>query len=279
MFALWIAANVGVKRRSPLYLLQNVHRPLVAIYLFFYVATQLVALCEIARLCLQYTSSARCRWLRRGLRTTLFGALIYSIMPLNRAFSIVAVQLGLNPLKWEVLVPIAEGIGIPLLITGLTIPSWGPHLSALYDWWDNYRIYRRLYPLWRDLYQVVPRIAIDPPTRSLTHLSYRLHRRVIEIYDGLLALRPYKDPEVRRRALQCGREAGFTGDELRVALAAAQLKAALTAKAMGRVVPSNSRGGADDSEIFEFRGGSDLTGEAAWLARIARAYMGSPTTS
>jgi hypothetical protein len=140
-------------------------------------------------------------------------------------------------------------------------------------------MYRRLYPLWRDLYQVVPRVAIDPPTRSLTHLSYRLHRRVIEIYDGLLALRSYKDPEVRRRALQCGREAGFTGDELRVAVAAAQLKAALTAKAMGRVVPSNSRGGADDSEILEFRGGSDLTGEAAWLARIARAYMGSPTTS
>jgi hypothetical protein len=111
------------------------------------------------------------------------------------------------------------------------------------------------------------------------HLRYRLHRRVIEIYDGLLALRSYKDPEVRRRALQCGREAGFTGDELRAAVAAAQLKAALTAKAMGRMVPSDSSGGADDGEILEFRGRSDLTGEAAWLARIARAYMGSPTTS
>jgi hypothetical protein len=279
MFALWIAANVGVKQRSSIYLLQNVHRPLVAIYLFFYVATQLVALCETARLCFQYASSARYSWLRRGLRTTAFGALIYSIMPLNRAFSIVAVQVGLNPLKWEVLVPIAEGIGIPLLITGLTIPAWGPHLSALSRWCDNYRTYRRLYPLWRDLYQVVPRIAIDPPSRSLMHLRYRLHRRVIEIYDGLLALRSYKDPEVRRRALQCGREAGFTGDELRAAVAAAQLKAALTAKAMGRMVPSDSSGGADDGEILEFRGRSDLTGEAAWLARIARAYMGSPTTS
>jgi hypothetical protein len=83
---------------------------------------------------------------------------------------------------------------------------------------------------------------------------------------------------LRRRALQCGREAGFTGGELRVAVAAAQLKAALTAKAMGRMVFSDSGGGADDGEILEFRGGSDLTGEAAWLALIARAYMGLPTT-
>jgi len=48
---------------------------------------------------------------------------------------------------------------------------------------------------------------------------------------------------------------------------------------MGRMVPSDSSGGADDGEILEFRGRSDLTAEAAWLARIARAYMGSPTTS
>jgi hypothetical protein len=51
------------------------------------------------------------------------------------------------------------------------------------------------------------------------------------------------------------------------------------AAVMALVIHHLDDGGADDGEILEFRGRSDLTGEAAWLARIARAYMGSPTTS
>ena len=104
----------------------------------------------------------------------------------------------------------------------------------------------------------------------MTHLSYRLYRRVIEIRDGLLALRSYRDPEVRIRARQCGEAAGLTGDELRAAVAAAQLKAAVDAKAQGRLAPAT-----DDREIFELRRGNDLTAEAAWLGQIARAYMRS----
>jgi len=77
-------------------------------------------------------------------------------------------------------------------------------------------------------------------------------------------------------ALQCGKEAGLTGDELRAAVAAAQLKAALNAKVAGRVVPANSPGRADDGESIERCRGNDLTSEAAWLAQIARAYASSP---
>jgi hypothetical protein len=68
----------------------------------------------------------------------------------------------------------------------------------------------------------------------------------------------------------------LTGDDLRVVVAAAQLKAALHAKAQGRVLPPNSSGCADDSEIFELSRGDDLAGEAASLAQIARAYLRSP---
>jgi hypothetical protein len=268
MFGLWLAANLGTKQRSPHYLVQNAHRPLVAMYLFFFVATQLVALAEIARLCVRYAGSAGCRWLRRGLRTTALGALMYSIMPWSRAFSTVAVQLGLNPLKWEVLVPVGDGIGMLLIVAGLTMPCWGPRLSDLSRWWSTYHTYRRLYPLWRDLYQATPRIALHSPTRSTTHLDYRLYRRVIEISDGLLALRSYSDPAVRRRALQDGREAGLVGDELRAAVAAAQLRAALNAKAAGLL--------GDGGESIERCRGNDLTSEAAWLAQIARAYATSP---
>jgi hypothetical protein len=276
MFSLWVAAEVGTEQRSPHYLVQNAHRPLVAIYGFLYVVTLLVALGEITRMCLKYSPLAGRRWLRHGLRTTAIGALIYSVTVWSRAFSIVAVHLSLNPLQWEVLTPFATGIGIPLMIAGLTMPCWGPHMSDLRRWWDNCHTYRRLYPLWRDLYQASPGIALHPPTRSMTHLNYRLYRRVIEIRDGLLALRSYRDPEVRIRARRCGEAAGLTGDELRAAVAAAQLRAALNAKAQGRVALASSRGSADDREIFELRRGNDLTTEAAWLRQIARAYTRSP---
>jgi hypothetical protein len=273
MFLLWVVAGVGTTQRSPHYLVQNADRPLVAIYGFLYVATLLVTLGEITRLCLRYSSVAGSPWLRRGLRTTAIGALTYSVTVWSRGFSMVAVHLGLSPLKWEVLTPAAVGIGIPLIVAGLTMPCWGPHVSDLRLLWSNYRTYRRLYPLWRDLCHVSPGIALHPPTRSVTHLNYRLYRRVIEIRDGLLALRSYRDPEIRIRARQCGEAAGLTGDELRAAVAAAQLKAALHAKAQGRVVPANAMGSADDREVFELRRGNDLTTEAAWLGQIARAYM------
>jgi hypothetical protein len=110
----------------------------------------------------------------------------------------------------------------------------------------------------------------------MTHLNYRLYRRVIEIRDGLLALRSYRDPEVRVQARRCGEAAGLTGDELRAAVAAAQLKAALTAKAQGVIVRADSSASADDRELFELRRGNDLTTEAAWLGKIARAYVQSP---
>jgi hypothetical protein len=276
MFSLWVAAGVGTEQRSPHYLVQNAHRPLVEIYGLLYVATLLLTLAEIARMCLRYSPLAGRRWLRHGLRTTAIGALIYSVTVWSRGFSLIAVHLGLDPLQWEVLTPAAVGIGIPLIIAGLTMPCWGPHVFGICRWWDNYRTYRRLYPLWRDLYQVSPGIALHPPARAVTHLSYRLYRRVIEIRDGLLALRSYRDPETRIRARRCGEAVGLTGDELRAAVAAAQLKAALNAKAQGRVAPGNSWGGADDPEMFEVRRSNDLTTEAAWLGQIARAYRRSP---
>lgn len=277
MFSLWLAAGVGAQQRSNHYLVQNAHRPLVTIYLLLYVTTLLVALGEIARLCLRYAGPAGRPWLRRGLRITAVGALIHSVNFVSRAFSIIAVRFDMNPLEWEALILVGTGVGVPLIIAGLTMPSWGPYLSHLRRWWRNYAMYCRLYPLWRDLYQAMPAIALYPRSgRSMTDVNYRLYRRVIKIGDGLLALRSYRDPEVRRRALQSGEAAGLTGDELHAVVAAAQLKAALNAKAKGRVSPADSTGSADDGELFEVRRGDDLTTEATWLAQIAHAYMHSP---
>jgi hypothetical protein len=63
------------------------------------------------------------------------------------------------------------------------------------QWLRDYRTYRRLYPLWRTLYQEVPEIALRPPgtwlsdVLRLRDVSFWLHRRVIEVHDALRVLR------------------------------------------------------------------------------------------
>ena len=47
-----------------------------------------------------------------------------------------------------------------------------------------------------------------------------------------------------------------------------------TAVVEGKVVRFNANPVADHTEIFDGCAGNDLTSEAAWLARVARAYAG-----
>ncbi|MEV0119058.1 MAB_1171c family putative transporter [Streptomyces sp. NPDC050844] len=279
MLSLWIVASSEASGRSTHYLLQNIHRPVVAAYSLLYVGALLVALFEIARLCWRYAKVAGEPWLRRGLRLTAAGALIYSINFVNRASAIVSVQFDLRPLEWEVLTVLGAGIGMPLIVGGLTMPSWGPRLSALYTWWNNYRAYRSLAPLWLAMHQELPEIVLHPPTSTLTNLNYRLYRRAIEIRDGQIALRPYMNPETAVRADELGREAGLVGNELRAVVEAAQLKVALKAKLDGSSVPINSSTSSDHPVSSELYGGDDLASETVWLSRIARAFTHSPVVA
>ncbi|MFD9635707.1 DUF6545 domain-containing protein [Streptomyces violascens] len=46
------------------------------------------------------------------------------------------------------------------------------------------------------------------------NITYRLYREVIEIQDGLLALRPYTDPAATETARAAAVRAGLTGSDL-----------------------------------------------------------------
>jgi len=80
------------------------------------------------------------------------------------------------------------------MVVGCTMPAWGPHIGipALVIWLRRHRAHRHLYPLWRDLYQVNPEIALLRPLPRLIDalilydLDFRLYRRVVEIRDGIL---------------------------------------------------------------------------------------------
>ncbi|MFI6996263.1 MAB_1171c family putative transporter [Nocardia sp. NPDC050175] len=197
MTILWAVAATDNREHAKHYLIQNAHRPVVTAYLLLYVTAFGVELIEIIRLSRRYTKFCELPWLRRGLHTTMVGAAVYLVYCLDRGSVAIAVRIGLDPMRWEIVTPISNGLGILLITAGFTMPSWGPRLSAGKHWVRDYITYARLYPLWRAVYQATPAIALDPPASwladrlTLRSLGYRLYRRVIEIQDGYRALRPY----------------------------------------------------------------------------------------
>ncbi|MFF4606556.1 MAB_1171c family putative transporter [Streptomyces sp. NPDC001339] len=279
MLTMWAAAGAEAQQRSAHYLLQNAHRPLVAGYLLLYVSAFGAGMIEIIRLCLRYGRVAGRQWLRRGLYCTAIGASACLVYCLNRLLSLIAVQCGLDPLEWELLTPVANGTGIFFLVAGLTMPSWGPHLSAGRRLVRNFVTYQRLHPLWSALYAAVPDIALNPRhagglARFLPgDISYRLYRRVIEIQDGLLALRPYMDPAVAAGARRSAEEAGLAGDRLHAMVLARSLTSALRAKHDNRPVVQAS--GALGPEAAQAGGYPELV---AWLLYVARAYTAVRST-
>jgi hypothetical protein len=173
----------------------------------------------------------------------------------------------------EVLIAVSAA----LLVIGSTMPSWGPRVGipALYRWAERYRACRRLYPLWRALCEVDPGMALVPPPPAwrdamiVRDLGFRLYRRVVEIHDGQLELRPYLDQRVADYAHALCRERGLNDEDTAIVVNATSLACAIRAQAQGRAAqrPAASPTGPN---------AADLATETAFLARVARCYEHSP---
>jgi hypothetical protein len=125
---------------------------------------------------------------------------------------------------------------------------------------------RQLRPLHAALIDAIPEAArAEVPGRSSPRM--RLHRAVVEIREAVLALRPYIDPELAAAARKVVHPAGPAGDEVAAAVEASVLAAALRARASGP--PALATGGIPE---WQHMPGPDLPSEAAWLARVARAF-------
>jgi hypothetical protein len=198
----------------------------------------------------------------------------------HEGLRVVAQRLGLgdplagSDLPTELLV--AGSIG--LIVVGSTLPAWGPRVGipALHRWAGQYRAHRRLYPLWRALVRATPEIALVPPPSALADalavrdLGFRLYRRVIEIRDGRLALRPYLHPVMPERARALCAAAGVSGEEADAVVEAAGLAAAMEAKARGgpaSLIPLS---------LGTAGGGADVDSEVALLEQVAGCYRRSP---
>jgi len=104
---------------------------------------------------------------------------------------------------------------------------------------------------------------------AVRDLNFRLYRRVVEIRDGGLALRPCMDPAIADEARRLCRAAGLSEHERQAVVEAASLAAAMRATRQGtRGVSGPSSAG--------MSGGADLPSEIAVLERVAHHYTHSP---
>ncbi|MFD3327363.1 MAB_1171c family putative transporter [Streptomyces sp. NPDC058701] len=246
-------------------------RPLTLTYLLVFVVSQAVPCVTIFRQCGPYARMTDNASLRQALRMLSVAAVILFLYCTARTVNILTAAAGVDIGAWKVAASVFSASGIVLLSLSLTMPSWAPAATRLLVWARTYRAYRALYPLWRDLYESSPDIALEPPGASVSDLDYRLHRRIVEIRDGWRDLRPYIDRTAGDGTGQGGASDApgrEPSEESRQAFTeAAQIKRALVAKRTGTVPHDNK-----DAGDFNDRDTDNFTAEVAWLTQVAAAY-------
>jgi hypothetical protein len=158
-----------------------------------------------------------------------------------------------------------------LVVAGAVLGRSGATLSATARWIRLCRCYLLLKPLWSSLRSEMPYIAFPQAARprlaGRLRLEFALYRRVIEIHDGRLVLRPYHHPAV----------AAWIADASTEEPSDALLEAVTIATAL-----ENMRRDRRFTDIAEVPAGdaalvlADLDSEVLWLSRVAWAFSRSP---
>ncbi|MGW0712221.1 MAB_1171c family putative transporter [Streptomyces sp. NPDC002643] len=237
--------------------------------------------------CLQtwkQSNHSRRRSQRVGLRITAVGCLFALVYAAYKVFGLISIglELGLLPHGARCSTPLspvrcvfsvtAPALAVLLITLGLTLPAvaW-PFSQFLRRRWES-RSFAVLAPLWKDVTDATPEVVLttsDSSEDRADDSDFLLHRRVIEINDGGLALRPHRSPDVRENAERAVAARGLTGTpEGDAIVEAAILRAAVHAKRTGgepRREPAPPAAGAAS------RAG-DLRAETEWLLLVARAY-------
>ncbi|HWS32401.1 MAG TPA: MAB_1171c family putative transporter [Actinoplanes sp.] len=244
--------------------------PMVTAYLLLFLVVGFFAsFIDISRLCWQYARTCGRTWLRRGLRTTAVGAAFALLYALNKILYLLAYWSGSQPEGERQIAAVLVTLSALLMSIGLTMPAWGPRLPR----WSDLRSYRRLTPLWHDLVTELPHIELDPALRrartAIRDIDYALIRRLAEIRDARLALRPFMDARVTAVAEQHAGRAGLTGEDCRATVEAAQLAYAIRMHRAGNVTDNPQP--ADTLHLP----GDGYVGEVAWLVKVAGAYARS----
>ncbi|WP_342787071.1 MAB_1171c family putative transporter [Actinomadura chibensis] len=273
--------------------------PTLVGYILIFVMFMGWAFSSLAVTTARYAGLAPRAALSAGLRIVTFGCVLVIIYLIEKTVVVVALWLQLGTLVPGHDRPCPSplhppgcvfSVGLPVLAAlsltiGMTLPAWGPAVAAPARWLRYRRTYRRLDPLWRALAAAMPQIVL--PRSGPDRLSYRygVHRRVIEIRDGLLILGPYRtsDASFRTESTSCGAESETR--EMAAQREALSVRRALAAYRSGQPVGEHARNptltepefqtGHKGKDPMHSEAGGDLDSEADWLMRVSSAFSAS----
>jgi hypothetical protein len=189
---------------------------------------------------------------RLGLRSIAVGTAMIAVYAAAKTILIVLRGAGVA-IDFETVAPTGrtlQGVGTLLAVAGALVPAGRRARSVL----TAYRDLLALRPLWTAMRDAFPEVILFTPRRAVIEMAgvddvhLRVYRRVIEIRDGMLALRPYL-PGVEHETPEA--EAAAIADALR-------------RRADGTPPAEDTRGFAPV--------GPEMSDEVAWLSRVSRAY-------
>ncbi|WP_306212399.1 MAB_1171c family putative transporter [Actinoplanes sp. RD1] len=185
------------------------------------------------------SGAASSRSLRLGLRAMAIGVWIIALYAVVKTTIVIAGALG-APVSFTPLEPVANGVrtvGMILAVVGAAVPAAGKGRTIV-------RAYRSLWalrPLWTVMRRTFPDVILFSRRRALIELAgfeevrLRLYRRVIEIRDGMLALRGWLPASAHEEARQ------FLGDAPAALVEACAIAVALDRRARRNACPAVDR--------------------------------------
>lgn len=259
---------------------QLTHRSpqIYALYLLVFISYLSFAIIDFLRQALEQSKSTRRSSVRIGLRTAAAGclfALVYAAYKLTILFSL---GLGFHLLSAHsecssfvatrcIFSVDSPALAVLLICLGLTLPAVVyPITQARRHRWEI-RSLDALDPLWQDLSAAMPEIVL--PAGALdeepaTDADFILQRRVIEISDGILALRPYRSQHVQDAAAQsAGRATGGNAAVVEAAIIEAALASLQEGQYPNEIAPPSTT----DITVRK-----DLRADVHWLLQVASAY-------
>ena len=127
----------------------------------------------------------------------------------------------------------AQAVVAIQVIGGATVSVWFPGLAMLSRQGLLWCAYWRLHRLWATLRHAVPQIELPRQPGTRFNVRYRLHRRVIEIRDAQLILKPCWRGDISELAEVAARSARLTAERRRAVVEAAVIVTALNAWQQG----------------------------------------------
>jgi hypothetical protein len=168
-------------------------------------------------------------------------------------------------------VGMGQGVAVIACIAGVTVTAWFPRVESGVSRYRMWAAWWRLRPLWTALVLAFPDIRLEQPRGARLGPRYLVQRRVTEIRDAELALRPYLDARVGGEAAEAARRAGLPPGRRDAVVEAAVITAALAARRDGAVA---STGGTEPGPATAPL--NDLNAETARLVLVAREIRRSP---